>query len=141
MAARRGPGRGGERLALEFEGDALDPGGPADAGRGPAAELLDQGVVAAAAADGALGALLLRLELEHGAGVVVEAAHPAGVDLVGDAEIVEVGAQAREVLRAGVAEMVGEGGRPGDHRLAALLLAVQEPQGGALVAALAVVAD
>src|SRR3972149_2068389 len=53
----------GRLLTLEVEDDALDPGGPTDAGRGPAAELLDQTVVAAAAADGALGALLPGLGL------------------------------------------------------------------------------
>ena len=49
-------------------------------GVGLPAEQLDQAVVAAAAADRALRALLRRRYLEDGARVVVEAAHEARVE-------------------------------------------------------------
>ena len=62
--------------------DALDAGRPADAGRRRAAELLDQAVVAPAAAERRLRAEPLGLELEHRARVVVEPAHERRVDLV-----------------------------------------------------------
>jgi hypothetical protein len=72
---RRLVGLGLRAGALEREQQPLDPGAEADARRGLAAELLDQAVVAAAAADRALRADRLVDELERGARVVVEAAH------------------------------------------------------------------
>ena len=83
-------------------------------GVGGAAELLDQPVVAAAAADAALGAQRARLELEHRARVVVQAAHERGVDLVGHVGGVEQRAHGREVLEV----VVGRGGRAGAARSA-----------------------
>ena len=63
----------------QFE-HALHADAPADRRRGLAAELLDQAVVAAAAADRALRAEPVGDELEHGQVVVVQAAHQARVD-------------------------------------------------------------
>src|SRR3712207_9418588 len=62
---------------------SLHAGGPPRARCRLAAELLDQAVVAPAAADAALGAQRVRGELEHRARVVVEAADERRVDLVG----------------------------------------------------------
>ena len=69
--------------------DPLDAARPADAGRVRPADLLDQPVVAAAAADAGLRAERVGGELEHGARVVVEPAHERVVDLVGLADAVE----------------------------------------------------
>ena len=60
-----------------------------------AAELLEQAVVAAAAADRALRAEAIGDPLEHGQVVVVEAAHQARIDAVGEPGGVEHGAHAR----------------------------------------------
>ena len=70
------------------------------AGVALAAQLRDQPVVTAAGAYGILGARGLRDPLEHGAAVVVEAAHQSRVDLVLDADVAQHGAQRLEVLRA-----------------------------------------
>src|SRR5689334_3635960 len=61
-------GRAGvDRAAgLHRLGDPLEAGGPAHPGRRVAADLLDQPVIAAAAADPALRAERIRSELEHG---------------------------------------------------------------------------
>ncbi len=75
---------------LEREQQPLDPGAEADARRRRAADLLDQAVVAAAAADGRLRADRLVHELERRARVVVEAAHERRHELVRDAVGVEV---------------------------------------------------
>ena len=67
-------------------------------GVGGPADLLDQAVVASAARERALRALLGPEELPRRARVVVEAAHERRHELVGDAERVEVAANGREVL-------------------------------------------
>ena len=100
------------------------PGRPADPRRRRAAELLDQPVVAAAAAERGLGPQPLRLELEHRARVVVEPAHERGIDLVRDAGRVEQGAHLAEVLgvlgarscRSGAAPPPSPPGCRGDRR-------------------------
>ena len=63
----------------------LDPRRPARGRRRRAAELLDQAVVAAAAADARLRAERVGGELEHGPRVVVEAAHERRIELVAEA--------------------------------------------------------
>ena len=73
-ATYTGPPRPAPRVAGGQQ-DPLDAGGKADPGRGRPAELLDQQVVAPAAAQGALRAQPRRLELEHRARVVVQPAH------------------------------------------------------------------
>ena len=76
---------GGARDQHPFDADP-EP----DARRGLAAHLLDQLVVATAAADAVLrGVERLAAELERGARVVVEPAHEPRVDLVRDPEAVE----------------------------------------------------
>ncbi len=73
----------------------------ADPGRRPAAEHLDEAVVAAAAAERLLLALAPDdVVLERRPGVVVEAADEAGFQPVRHAERVEVGADRGEVLGA-----------------------------------------
>ena len=64
--------RGGRVPLLHVQDDALDTGREAHGGRRRAAQLFDEVVVAAAGADRALGAAATRLDLEDGAGVVVE---------------------------------------------------------------------
>ena len=76
------PSSGARRCSPRGEQHPLDPGRPADAGRRRAAELLDQAVVAAAAADARLRAERVAGELEHRARVVVEPAHERRVELV-----------------------------------------------------------
>ena len=71
-------------LLVQRQQDPLDPGRPADRRRRRPAELLDQAVVAAAAADLRLGAERVADEGEDRARVVVEAADQGRVDLVGD---------------------------------------------------------
>ena len=82
------PGRGvfvnWDFLALEVESEALHSSGEADAGGRSSPDLFDEAVVATAADEGALAAFLEGLNLEDGAGVVVEAADEAVVHLVGD---------------------------------------------------------
>ena len=90
---------GQHALGVAGQQDALDAGAEPHAGRARrTTELLDEAVVAPAAADGVLGRVeRVRRELEQGAGVVVEAAHQAGVEHVRDAEGVEPGAHPVEV--------------------------------------------
>ena len=78
----------------------LDAGGPADPRHRRPAHQLDQPVVAAAGHHRALRAEIGRDELEGGVGVIVEAAHQARVQPVGDAEPVEPVAHPREERRA-----------------------------------------
>ena len=99
-------------LALEVDDDPLDAGAEADARRGRAAQLLDEAVVAATGADGALGAFLLGLELEDVAGVVVEAAHKVGLEGVREGERLQMTPQGGEVIGAGRTEVVGNDRRP-----------------------------
>ena len=86
------------RLLGRGEQHALDPGREADARRRRAAERLHQPVVAPAAAHAALRAQVGRLELEHRARVVVQAAHERLVALPGQAGVVEHRGDGVEVL-------------------------------------------
>ena len=98
-----------DALLLEREQDPVEPEPEPDPRRRLAAEQLDQAVVAAAAAERRLLARRPRpVELERRPRVVVEAADEAGLDDVVDAQRVEVGAERREVVRAGVAQAVGD---------------------------------
>ena len=88
-------------------------------GRRPPAEQLDEAVVAAAAAERLLLAVAAgQVELEGGPRVVVEAADEGRFQPVRHAERVEVRPDRGEVLRAGVAQVVG------DPRRAALIAAI-----------------
>src|SRR5204862_2201922 len=100
----------GEQQALEARAEA-------DSGGRRAADLLDEPVVAAAAADRVLRADRLVLELEGRARVVVEPAHERRHELVADAERVEVLAHPREMFSALVAERVADLRRLREHRL------------------------
>ena len=111
-------------------------------GDGRPAHLLGQAVVATAAAEGVLGRLeRVAGELERGAGVVVEAPHEPGGDLVGHADGVEPGLHRLEVRLAVGAEVLEELRRPFGHRHAAGDLAVEDPQRVGLDAAPAVLAQ
>ncbi|OQC34731.1 MAG: hypothetical protein BWX64_02729 [Acidobacteria bacterium ADurb.Bin051] len=93
-----------------------------------AAELLDEPLVGAAAADRVLGSEIARDDLEDGVRVVVETAHQPGLDAVGHAEAVEVGAHRREMLPARRREVVGEPGRRREQLLLGGILAVEDPE-------------
>ena len=77
-----GCGGAGSATPWRFEGDeqAFDAAAEADAGRGAAAEVFDEVVVAAAAADGVLRAEAAGGDFPERVGVVVEAADEVGVD-------------------------------------------------------------
>ena len=97
---------------LERQDQPIEPDAEPDARRRATAEQLDQAVVAAAAADRLLLALpTADVELERGPRVVVEAAHEARLEAVGDAEGVEVAADRIEVRGAGGAQPVGDARR------------------------------
>ena len=88
-------------VSLEREDQPVEPDPEPDPGRRPAAEQLDQAVVAAAAAERLLLALAAGdVELERGPRVVVEAADEPRLEPVRHAERVEVRADRREVLGA-----------------------------------------
>ena len=74
------------------------PAAHPDAGRRRSVELLDQAVVATAAADTGLSAERVAGELEHGPRVVVQAADQRRIELVADAGVVEQRPDLREVL-------------------------------------------
>ena len=116
-------------LGLEGQDHPLEADGKADAGRRPSTEQLGQPVVAPATAERLLLALGTgAVELPGGAGVVVEPAHQARLQLVGDAERVEVNANGGEVLGAGGTEPLDDArsvGVKGDQRF---LLRVEEAE-------------
>jgi len=88
--------------------------------------LLDQAVVAAAAADPALRAQHVAAELEHRARVVVEAAHQQRVQRVGDSEVVQQSTHGGKVFSTGIAEVVRDLGRVCLEGLARLVLAIEQ---------------
>ncbi len=94
---------------------------------GGAVELFDEAVIAAASAHPGLGAQVVAGELEHGAGVVVEAAHEGGVDLIADARVIEEGSHGGEVLGVLGRQAVQEAGRRGHHLLRAAVAGVKGP--------------
>ena len=86
---------------VEREDQPVEADPEPDARRGPAAEQLDQAVIASPATDGLLLALATGdVELERRPRVVVEAADQPGLEPVADLERVEVLADGGEVLRA-----------------------------------------
>jgi hypothetical protein len=91
----RARGPRGLALILPQREQALDAHGEAAGRRRLAAQLLDQAVVAAAGADRALRAELVGHPLEHGEVVVVQAAHQARVDAIGNAGVLEQGCTPR----------------------------------------------
>ncbi len=98
------------------------------AGVGLAAELLEEAVVATAAADRALRAEPVRHPLEHGEVVVVEAAHEARVDAVLEPGGVEDAPHRAEVRERVGAEEIDQPRRAFDHRLQRRVLAVEDAQ-------------
>ena len=117
----------------------LDPRRPADRRGVRAAELFDQAVVAAAGEDGALRAKLVGDEFERGVAVIIEPAHEARGEFVGDPGGVEPGADRGE-------EVLGLGGQ--DHRRGAVgeravarVLAVEDAQRVLVEPRLAVLAE
>src|SRR5207253_5561900 len=90
------------------EQKALDTGAETDPRCGRAADLLDQPVVASAAADRVLGADRLVLEFERRARVVVEPPHERRDELVRNAVGIEEAPHLCEVLTAPVAERLAD---------------------------------
>ena len=97
-------------------------------GVGGAADLLDEPVVAAAAADAALRAEAVGVELEGGARVVVEAAHQAEVEVRLEPGPLHQREHRVEVLAALRAQVVDDARRLVEHGAAALDLAVEGAQ-------------
>ena len=125
----RGDSGGVERF-LEGHDEAVFTDGEADAGGGNArAERLREAIVAAAAADGILGAESAVEDLEGGLGVVIEAADEARADFVGDAANVEEIADTGEVGAALVVQEFVDGGQRGDDGLVAGVLRVEDAEG------------
>ena len=113
----------------------------ADAGEVRAAEVLHEAVVAAAAEHAVLRAQLAAQHLERGAHVVVEPAHQAVAQAVGDAQQVQLAPHLGEVVAALRAEVVGDPRQGLDDRLVLGHLAVEHAQRVRLRAALAVGAE
>ncbi len=88
---------------LHGQRNAFDAGAKADARRGTSAQLLDEPIVAPAAADGILRAQAVGLDLKDGLGVVVQPTHDAIVHLIGAIQLIQVCAQTGEVVGAIVA--------------------------------------
>ena len=120
--------RAGRLVGLRGEQEPLDARAEADARRRRPADRLDQAVVAAAAADRVLRADRRVLELEGRPRVVVEAAYEGRRELVGDAHRVQVLANGREVLTAGVAQRLADRRRAAEKLLHALVLHVEDAQ-------------
>ena len=98
-------------------------------GVGRPAHLLDETVVATAAADRVLrGVEHVALELERRTRVVVEAAHQPRRDLEVDPEHAQPGLHRLEVGRGGVGEVVADLRRGVDHVLPVVTLRVEDPQ-------------
>ena len=95
-------------LVLEREQQALDAGAEADPGRRRTADLLDEPVVAAAAADRRVRVLVGTDELERRARVVVEPAHERRVEHVRHAVEVELRAHLVEMRAAVVAQRLAD---------------------------------
>ena len=113
---------------LQEQDHPLDADREAARGRGLAAELLEEAVVAPAARDGALRAEPVADPLEHGAIVVVETADEPGIDLECDAGVGEQRLQAGEVRARPLAQAIDELRRAGNQRLQRGILAVEDPE-------------
>src|SRR5690606_14123312 len=109
--------------------------------RGPAAELLDEPIVASAGADRALRAEPVRDPLEDRARVVIEPAHEPRVDLVLDPGVLEQPPQPLEVLARPLVEVLGDDRRVPDEFLHLGVLAVEDAQRIALEPAAAVLVE
>jgi hypothetical protein len=146
-----GAGGAGELGSLRFEGDeeTFEAGAEADAGGGSAAEVFDEVVVAAAAAEGVLGAESAGGDFPEGFGVVVEAADEVGVDFEKRVQGSGFRVQGRreELLDPFevAAGFFGEGFVGGGGALGGLLVAgvfaVEDAEGVGFEAALRVVAE
>src|SRR5207237_236339 len=110
------------------EQETLDARAEADSRRWSAADLLDQPVIAAAAADRVLRADRLVLELEGRARVVVQPTHERRDELVAHAVGVEKAAHLLEVLAALVAERLPDLRRALESLLDPLALDVEDAQ-------------
>ena len=121
---------------------ALDAQAEADRRRGLAAELLEQAVVAPAAAHRALRAQLVGDPLEHREVVVVHAAHQARVDAVGSSPTASSTARTASKCASELAprKSISFGARL-DQRLHRRVLGVQDAQRVAVQAAARVVVE
>ena len=113
---------------LERQHQPFEARAKPDAGDVGAAELLGEAVVAATPGQRRLRPERRPVPLPGRARVVVQAAHQPRRELVADAPRLEVRAHGGEVLAAGIAQVVGDRGRRGEHGLAGLVLAVEHPQ-------------
>ncbi len=123
-------------LVLPQREQAFDAHGKAAGGRRLAAQLRDQAVVTTAGTDGALRAELVGHPLEHGQVVVIQPAHQARVDPVGNRRILEQLLHALEMLQGFRAEVVDQLRCRLDQFLQRGILGVQDAQRIALQPAL-----
>ena len=93
------------------------------------AQLLDQAVVSAAAADSALCADAVGDEFKHGFGVVIQTAHDGGVDGIGNAGAGEIALHLGKVCLAFLAEIIGNFGRSLGDFVILGTLAVEQAHG------------
>ena len=122
-------GRGLRRARfLHQRKQPLQPHGKTAGRRGLAADLLEQPVVASAAAHRALGAQAVGHPLEHGEIVVVQTAHHARVDAVGNADVLQHLLHPFEMRQRGLAQMVQQPRRRLDQRLHQRVFAVEHAQ-------------
>lgn len=117
---------GDQMLHFQSEQETFKTDCKADARCGRTADLFDEAVIAAAAADCALRSERWILNLESGIRIVVEPAHELRVDGVGDPKSCEVGFQSFELLVATLTEIVRDDRRTDSCRFAALFLAVEK---------------
>ena len=121
-------GRHGPARLLQQRDQALDPHREADRRGRLAADLVEQPVVASAAAHRPLRAEAVGHPLEHGEVVVVEPAHQVVVDGEREAGVLQDGLQAVEVLQRRLAKVVEELRRVLDDRPHRGILAVEHAQ-------------
>jgi len=128
-------------LALKVQDNPLDAGGEANTRSRAAAKQLNEAVVAATAADGALCSLFWGYNLEDRTRVVIQTSHEAVIECEGNADCFEQSPEFPEVGGAVFAEVVCDGWGAGNNRLAALLFAVEKAEGVPIEAGATISAD
>src|SRR5579875_269785 len=117
------------RRVARQHGETLDAAGPADGGRRRAAHGLRESVIAPAREHSALSAQGRGGELEDGVAVIVEPAHDARIEVIGDAEGIEGALHLLEETARRLVEIIEEDRRPGNDALVALILGIEDAQG------------
>ena len=119
--------RGDRARGLHEFDQTFDPECEPD-GRGVApAQLRDESVIAATGTDRALGAQIVGNPLKDGPVIIVQSAHQAWVDLIGDADGIQSGQNCREMSARGLTQAVHEARRGGGDGLRLGALGVEHP--------------